>query len=435
MGSSIIFLLLLQVILIFLNAVFACAEIAVLQVNGTKLEHMAENGNTKAKRLFKLTREPAKFLATIQVAITLSGFLGSAFAADNFSEPLVDWIVSLGVTIPESTLDTLAVILITLILSYFTLIFGELVPKRIAMKKSEQLAMGISGLITGISFLFKPIVSFLSISTNAVLRLCGIDPNEEEEQISEEEIRMMVDAGSEKGVINVQEKDFIQNVFEFNDITIGDIVTHRTDVKTLFMEDDMNTWEDIIYNSRHTFYPVCEDTLDHVVGILHVKDYFRLRDKSRESVLENAVYPAYFVLDTTKADVLFKNMKRTKNHMAVVIDEYGGMTGIVTMYDLIEELVGELNEDTASEENDSFIRKIDEHNWEVKGNVELGTIENVVGIKFNSDEFDTFTGLVFDRLGEIPSDGDQDITVEIQELKVNIRNIREHQIEKATINV
>lgn len=435
MGSSIIFLLLLQVILIFLNAVFACAEIAVLQVNGTKLEHMAENGNTKAKRLFKLTREPAKFLATIQVAITLSGFLGSAFAADNFSEPLVDWIVSLGVTIPESTLDTLAVILITLILSYFTLIFGELVPKRIAMKKSEQLAMGISGLITGISFLFKPIVSFLSISTNAVLRLCGIDPNEEEEQISEEEIRMMVDAGSEKGVINVQEKDFIQNVFEFNDITIGDIVTHRTDVKTLFMEDDMNTWEDIIYNSRHTFYPVCEDTLDHVVGILHVKDYFRLRDKSRESVLENAVYPAYFVLDTTKADVLFKNMKRTKNHMAVVIDEYGGMTGIVTMYDLIEELVGELNEDTASEENDSFIRKIDEHNWEVKGNVELGTIENVVGIKFNSDEFDTFTGLIFDRLGEIPSDGDQDITVEIQELKVNIRNIREHQIEKATINV
>lgn len=435
MGSSIIFLLLLQVILIFLNAVFACAEIAVLQVNGTKLEHMAENGNTKAKRLFKLTREPAKFLATIQVAITLSGFLGSAFAADNFSEPLVDWIVSLGVTIPESTLDTLAVILITLILSYFTLIFGELVPKRIAMKKSEQLAMGISGLITGISFLFKPIVSFLSISTNAVLRLCGIDPNEEEEQISEEEIRMMVDAGSEKGVINVQEKDFIQNVFEFNDITIGDIVTHRTDVKTLFMEDDMNTWEDIIYNSRHTFYPVCEDTLDHVVGILHVKDYFRLRDKSRESVLENAVYPAYFVLDTTKADVLFKNMKRTKNHMAVVIDEYGGMTGIVTMYDLIEELVGELNEDTASGENDSFIRKIDEHNWEVKGNVELGTIENVVGIKFNSDEFDTFTGLVFDRLGEIPSDGDQDITVEIQELKVNIRNIREHQIEKATINV
>ena len=435
MGSSIIFLLLLQVILIFLNAVFACAEIAVLQVNGTKLEHMAENGNTKAKRLFKLTREPAKFLATIQVAITLSGFLGSAFAADNFSEPLVDWIVSLGVTIPESTLDTLAVILITLILSYFTLIFGELVPKRIAMKKSEQLAMGISGLITGISFLFKPIVSFLSISTNAVLRLCGIDPNEEEEQISEEEIRMMVDAGSEKGVINVQEKDFIQNVFEFNDITIEDIVTHRTDVKTLFMEDDMNTWEDIIYNSRHTFYPVCEDTLDHVVGILHVKDYFRLRDKSRESVLENAVYPAYFVLDTTKADVLFKNMKRTKNHMAVVIDEYGGMTGIVTMYDLIEELVGELNEDTASEENDSFIRKIDEHNWEVKGNVELGTIENVVGIKFNSDEFDTFTGLIFDRLGEIPSDGDQDITVEIQELKVNIRNIREHQIEKATINV
>ncbi len=433
MENSLIILLLLQVVLIFLNAVFACAEIAVLSVNEAKLEHMAENGDVKAKRLFKLTKEPAKFLATIQVAITLSGFMGSAFAADNFSEPLVDWIISLGVNIPESTLDNIAVILITLVLSYFTLIFGELVPKRIAMKKSEQLAMGISGLVTGISFLFKPIVSFLSISTNAVLRLCGIDPEEEEEQVSEEEIRMMVDVGSEKGAINVHEKDFIQNVFEFNDIMVGDIVTHRTDVKTLCMEDDMDIWEETIFNSRHTFYPVCEDSLDHVVGVLYVKDYFRLKDKSREAVLKNAVYPAYFVLENTKADVLFRNMKKTKNHLAVVIDEYGGMSGIVTMYDLIEELVGDLSENKDSEENGSFIRKLDEHTWEVRGNIEIDTIENAIGIKFDSDEFDTFTGLVFDRLGEIPADGDQDITVEIQDLKVNIMHIKEHQIEKATI--
>lgn len=206
MNSSLIFLLLFQVVLIALNAVFASAEIAVLSINETKLERMAEQGNNRAKRLFRLTREPARFLATIQVAITLSGFLGSAFAADNFSEPLVDWILSLGVKIPRATLDAGAVIVITLVLSYFTLIFGELVPKRIAMKKPEQLAMGISGLVSGISIVFKPIVSFLSISTNFVLRLCGIDPNEEEEQVSEEEIRMMVDAGSEKGTIAHQEK-------------------------------------------------------------------------------------------------------------------------------------------------------------------------------------------------------------------------------------
>ena len=345
MSSSLIFLLLLQVVLIFLNAVFASAEIAVLSINETKLERMAEEGNTRAKRLFRLTREPARFLATIQVAITLSGFLGSAFAADNFSEPLVNWILSLGVNIPRATLDAAAVIVITLVLSYFTLIFGELVPKRIAMKKPEQLAMGISGLVSGISVVFKPIVSFLSISTNLVLRLCGIDPNEEEEKVSEEEIRMMVDAGSEKGTIDHQEKEFIQNIFEFNDIMVESIATHRTDVEMLWMEEDMDSWAETIHNSRHTRYPVCDGSPDNVVGVLNAKDYFRLEDKSRENVLQNAVYPAYFVLETTKADVLFKNMKANKKSMAVIIDEYGGMTGIVTLYDLIEELVGDLEDE------------------------------------------------------------------------------------------
>ena len=229
MSTSIFILLLVQIILIILNAIFASAEIAVLSMNETKLERMAEQGNGRAKRLVRLTQEPARFLATIQVAITLSGFLGSAFAADNFSEPLVDWVIGMGVNIPRSTLDTIAVILITLILSYFTLVFGELVPKRIAMKKSEELAMGISGLVTGISILFKPIVSFLSLSTNIVLKICGIDPNEAEDQVGEEEIRMLVDSGSEKGTIDHQEKEFIQNVFEFNDIMAGTIATHRTD--------------------------------------------------------------------------------------------------------------------------------------------------------------------------------------------------------------
>lgn len=234
MSTSIFILLVVQIILIILNAIFASAEIAVLSMNETKLERMAEQGNGRAKRLVRLTQEPARFLATIQVAITLSGFLGSAFAADNFSEPLVDWVIGMGVNIPRSTLDTIAVILITLILSYFTLVFGELVPKRIAMKKSEELAMGISGLVTGISILFKPIVSFLSLSTNIVLKICGIDPNEAEDQVGEEEIRMLVDSGSEKGTIDHQEKEFIQNVFEFNDIMAGTIATRRTDVTILY---------------------------------------------------------------------------------------------------------------------------------------------------------------------------------------------------------
>lgn len=436
MNSSLIFLLLLQAVLIFLNAVFASAEIAVLSINETKLERMAQEGNNRAKRLFRLTREPARFLATIQVAITLSGFLGSAFAADNFSEPLVDWILSLGVNIPRATLDAAAVIVITLVLSYFTLIFGELVPKRIAMKKPEQLAMGISGLVSGISIVFKPVVSFLSISTNLVLRLCGIDPNEEEEKVSEEEIRMMVDAGSEKGTIDHQEKEFIQNVFEFNDIMVESIATHRTDVTILWMEEDLDSWAETIHNSRHTHYPVCDGSPDNVVGVLNAKDYFRLEDKSRENVLQNAVYPAYFVLETTKADVLFKNMKANKKSMAIIIDEYGGMTGIVTLYDLIEELVGDLEDEPLEYKNDDpYIEKVDENTWQVKGNVELEDIEEALNVDIASAEFDTFTGLVFEELGRIPEDGEQDINLKIQDIQVHISSVKDHQIEKAEIKI
>ena len=333
-------------------------------------------------------------------------------------------------------MDAAAVIVITLVLSYFTLIFGELVPKRIAMKKPEQLAMGISGLVSGISIVFKPVVSFLSISTNLILRLCGIDPNEEEEKVSEEEIRMMVDAGSEKGTIDHQEKEFIQNVFEFNDIMVESIATHRTDVTILWMEEDMDSWAETIHNSRHTRYPVCDGSPDNVVGVLNAKDYFRLEDKSRENVLQNAVYPAYFVLETTKADVLFKNMKANKKSMAIIIDEYGGMTGIVTLYDLIEELVGDLEDEPLEYKNDDpYIEKVDENTWQVKGNVELEDIEEALNVDIASAEFDTFTGLVFEELGRIPEDGEQDINLKIQDIQVHISSVKDHQIEKAEIKI
>ncbi len=436
MGSSMIVLLFFQVVLIALNAVFASAEIAVLSLNETKLERMAEQGNGRAKRLVRLTKEPARFLATIQVAITLSGFLGSAFAADNFSEPLVDWMINMGVSIPRATLDAGAVIFITLVLSYFTLILGELVPKRIAMKKPEQIAMGISGLVSGISIVFKPIVSFLSVSTNLVLRLCGIDPEEEEEQVSEEEIRMMVDVGSEKGTIEHQEKEFIQNVFEFNDIMAESIATHRTDVSMLWMEDDMEVWAETIHNSRHTFYPVCDGSPDNVIGVLNAKDYFRIDDKSRNKVMNQAVYPAYFVLETTKADVLFRNMKANKSAIAIIIDEHGGMTGIVTMNDLVEELVGDLNDDTEDEKSrEPYVEKVEEHTWMVHGNPELEVIEDALGMEIASEGFDTLSGLVFQKLGVIPEDGTQNIELEIQGMQIHITCIREHQIEETVIKM
>ena len=423
MNNSIISLLLIQIILIALNAVFASAELAVLSVNESKINRLAERGSKKARRLRKLLKEPAKFLSTIQIAITLSGFLGSAFAADGFSDPLVDWLIGLGATLSRNTLDTLSVIFITLVLSYFTLIFGELVPKRIAMKKSEALALKVSGIVSGISVLFKPIVWLLSVSTNAVLRMLGIDPNETEEQICEEDIRMMVETGGETGAIDKDEQTFIQNVFEFDDLSVGEILTHRTDLTMLWLED-----------TDDSRYPVCDGSPDRVVGVLNAKVYLREKDKSRDNIMCSALEPAYFVPETVKADVLFRNMKQTHNTFAVVLDEYGGLTGVVTIQDLIEKLVGELQENPSiSETAEPQIRQIDCDTWEISGNAELDEIERAIGVTFDTEYINTFTGYIFDCLKGIPDDGKTNIELKLDNISVTIKEIKDHQVVLAEI--
>lgn len=432
--SEVIWMLLLQALLIGLNAVFASAEIAVLSVSETKLAKLSEQGNKKATRLMKLIRQPAKFLATIQVAITLSGFLGSAFAADNFSDGLVSWLLSLGVPVSEKTLDTIAVVLITLILSYFTLIFGELVPKRIAMRKSEKLALGISGLIGGISVIFSPIVWLLTASTNGVLRLIGIDPEAADEEISEEEIRMMVDAGSQSGAIDAAEQELIHNVFEFDDLTAGEIATHRTEVDTLWLKDTPEQWAESIRQTRHGLYPVCDGSKDDITGVLRVADYYRLEKKSRENILKHAVKPAYFVPERIKADVLFRNMRAGGHAMAVVVDEYGGMSGVITMKDLIEQLIGEFPAE--GEEADAEMPRIirgEGDCWKIRGNVEMHKLEKALGVQIPGEEFDTFSGFVFGALSRIPEDGTCDIPVEFPLFNVKIQRIGEHQIQEAEL--
>ena len=425
--------LLLQVFLIALNAIFASAEIALLSVNDNKLSKLAEQGNKRAVKIIKLKEQPSRFLATIQLAITLAGFLGSAFAAENFSDSIVDWLVGIGVTIPVKTLDTIAVVAITLILSYFTLVLGELVPKRVAMRKSESLALKLASLLYGIAKIFTPLVSLLTVSTNAVLRLMGIDPNAEDEEVSEEEIRMMVDEGSEKGAIDEEEKEFIQNVFEFDDLTAGEISTHRTDVSLLWLEEEMDVWKDTIYTSRHNLYPVCDETVDNVVGILNAKDYFRLENKDRDTVMKKAVKPPYFVPESVKADVLFRNMKQKHHTFAIVLDEYGGMSGIITMTDLIEKLVGELDNEHEEANEPPDIEKIDENKWRIVGTAELGEVEKALDIVLPCEEYDTFGGLVFGSLGSIPEDGTR-FELETDGLYIKVIEVLEHQVKRAIVS-
>lgn len=432
MKDSVWLSLLLQLILIICNAIFACAEIAVISMNDNRLAKLAAEGDKRAVRLARLTSQPARFLATIQVAITLSGFLGSAFAADNFSDGIVDWLIGLGVKISPNTLNTIAVVLITLILSYVTLIFGELVPKRVAMRKAEKLSLAISGLVSFISKLFAPIVWLLTVSTNAILRLVGIDPNEKDEEVSEEEIRMMVDVGSEKGVIDAEEQMMIQNVFEFDDLSVEEFATHRTDMVVLWEDETVEQWNETIRESRHSLYPVCGETADDVIGVLNAKDYFRLEDRTRENILREAVRPAYFVPQSIRADVLFRQMKKTRNHFAVVLDEYGGVQGIVTMNDLLEQLVGDLDDDIGMPEEPGEIEQLDESTWRILGTAPLDDVAEQLHVTLPTEEYDTFGGFVFGSYGSVPDDGTQ-FEIDACGLHIKVVEIAEHRVEQALV--
>ena len=434
MEDNILLMILFQIILIALNAIFASAEIAVISFNKTKLENLAEEGNKSAKRLVKLTVEPARFLSVIQIAITLAGNLGAAFAAENFSGPIVNWLVSLGVTIPTNILNTISVAVITLILSYFTLIFGELVPKRVAMKKAEQLSLALSLILSIISKLFAPVVWTLTKSSNLVLRLIGIDPNETEEDISEEDIRVMVDSGAKSGSIDNEERDFIQNVFEFDDLTAGEIATHRTEATMLWVDETEEEWDETIHQTCHNFYPVCDETVDNVIGVLYLKDYFRLSDHTRENVMKNAVKTPYFVPENVKADVLFRKMKDEHKTFAIVLDEYGGMYGILTMNDVIEKLVGNLGNDeqSLSRKEEPTIEKIDSLTWKLTGSLSLSDLERELGIELPTDDYDTLSGLVFSELGAIPDDGST-FEIDVCSMHIKVTSVKDHLIESALV--
>ena len=424
---NILWQLLLQVVLIGLNAIFACAEIAVISISDAKLAALADQGDKRAERLLHLTSQPARFLATIQVAITLSGFLGSAFAADNFASLLTDWLMGMGVPIPAATLNTIAVIVITIILSYFTLVFGELVPKRIAMKKADTLGLGLANLIHFVSKAFKPLVSLLTISTNALLRLFGIDPDADEEEVTEEEIQLMVDTGSRKGTIQPEESEMIRNVFEFNDLSVGDIATHRRDVTVLWLEDSMAEWDEIIRRTHHSMYPVCRESIDTIVGVLNVREYFCLTDHSRKSVMANAVKPPFFIPESVRADVLLRKMKQNHSQFAVVLDEYGGMEGIITIIDLLEELVGDFVEEETQD-----ILKLSADTWQIRGTTALSDVEEALAVQFPDTDCETFSGLILSRKGFIPKDGTQ-FDIELEGLSIHVSSIRGHRIENTVV--
>ena len=423
--------LLILLILILINACFSMGEIAIISVNDNKIRRMAEEGSEKAKRIVLLLEKPSQFFSTTQIIVTLAGFLASALAADSFSRPLALFIA--GHTGIENlpAVSGVCLVLITLLLSYITLIFGELVPKQIGIHKAEPVAFVFAGLILRIGKLFKPFIFLLTVSANAVLRLIGVNPAGERSDVTEEEIRMMVDIGEEKGSIAADEKELITNVFEFNNKKAEDVMTHRTDLCMLWIGDEPENLRREILENGFTRFPVYEEDADDILGILHLRDYLSNLLSPEPAPLKDLLRPAYFVPENVAADMLFRDMQREKIHLAVVVDEYGGTRGVVTMEDLVEEIVGNIYDEY--DEAPEAVQQIGEGVWRIPGSTELEQLEDMFDIRLPQDEFDTLGGLVFSQMRAIPEDGAKPL-IEAYGLRVQVEEILDRRVEKAVVS-
>lgn len=427
--------LFLQILLILVNAFFASTEIAVLSLNTMQLENKAEKGDKTAKNLLALTNEPSQFLSTIQIGITLAGFLGSAFAADNFSEYLVHWLYNdiHFTALSLSTLDTLAVIVITIILSYFTLVFGELVPKRIAMQKPYEVAKISCGFVLTIAKIVKPIVKFLSFSTNTVLKILHLQTNIQEDNVTEEDILTLIEQGQKRGILDKDESEWLQNIFDFDDTSIKEIMTHAIDVISISSHATKQEIIKTIQTTGLSRYPVYENDEQNIIGILHVRDYL-LNLQTQNKPIQELLTPAYFIPDSMTADDLFNDMQEKNIHLAIAIDEFGEMSGIITLEDLMEEIVGNIYDEHDPCHLPS-IQQLNDIQWKVNGDVLIEDLSDQLHIDIPSHEdYDTISGFIFNHLRSIPQDGTtKTITFNnftFQIMKIQNRRIKEIMITK-----
>lgn len=422
--------ILILILLVLVNAFFAASEIAVITLNDNKIRKMAEDGNAKAAKLLKLTENSSRFLATIQVGVTVSGFLTSASASQSFAGDLASALSFLPLS--ESVIYGTSTVIITILLSYFSLVFGELVPKKIAMQKAEELSFKFVGILNGTSVVFNPFISFLTFSTNVVLKMIGIDPNSSEETVTEEEILMMVDAGEEKGVIGETAKDMISNIFDFSDLTASEIMTHRTEVAAV---EDTATLQDVVNLSIERGYsriPLYHEDLDNILGIIYVKDLLQYVGSQVDSniKLTSLMRTPYFVPSTKRCSSLFTEMSERHTQIAIVVDEYGGTEGLVTMEDLLEAIVGNIQDEYDHEEEE--IHKVSDNSFTVDGATNIDEISDLVGIDLPEGDYDTIAGLVVEMLGRIPDPGEHP-SVTVRNLTLTVQEVEDRRIAQILI--
>ena len=418
--------IILLLVLIGLNGFFAAAEIAFISLNDAKIEMQVKEGNKKAKTIKGMLSNPSKFLSTIQIGITLAGFLSSAFASESFASELAPVLYGLVPAISLQAWKNISIVIITIILSYFTLVLGELVPKRIAMKNYEKIAFGTVGVIKTISVVTAPFVRFLTWSTNIISKAFGVSESEEE-TVTEEEIRMMVDVGEEKGTIDTEEKEMINNIFEFNDKAVSEIMIPRKDIFALDMNLSIaKVIEEISEDFRYSRIPVYDETIDEIKGIVYVKDIL-VSTKNKNVKIKNLVKDAYFVPETKAVNELFSELRKNRKQIAIVVDEYGGTSGMVTMEDILEEIVGEIYDEY--DEVKSKYEKLDENTYLMSGSMPIYEVEKILDIEIPEGDYDTISGYLVEELGRIPNENEKPV-IETPEVTYKVQKSADKRIVK-----
>ncbi len=434
--GSIIVQIVILFALIFVNAFFSMSEMAIVTLNDNKIDKMAAEGNKKAKQIKKLTENTSSFLSTIQIGVTLAGFLTSATAAQSFAGMLAGAIAKTPIVdvIPLGIINGFSTVVITLVMSYFSLVLGELVPKKIAMSKPEKMAFMAAPILVFVAKVTNPIVKFLALSTNGVLRLIGIDPHADEEVVTEEEIRMMVDVGGEKGVIEDTQIEMINNIFEFDDIDVADIMTHRTDMVCIDDDEPLSEAVKLSIENGFSRIPVYEEDPDDIVGIVYIKDFLKYVGTTlpKTKTVKDMMRPAYYVPETKRCGELFTEMTEKRVQMAVVIDEYGGTAGIVTLEDLLESIVGNIQDEYDQEDEEISI--INDTIFEVDGITDIEEVEEHIGKTFPEGDYDTIGGYIISVLGFLPEDGQMN-EVTFENVKLTVLNVEERRIGKVKVEI
>jgi len=410
--------ILVLIVLIILNAFFAASEMALVSLNDNKIKLMADAGDKKAKLVQTLLKQPGNFLATIQIGITLAGFLASAFAAESFAGGLAEGLYEMGVPLHPGLLETISTVVITLVLSYFTLVLGELVPKRLALQKAESISFFAVTPLIWLSKLTYPFVKLLNVSTNIIVRLFGVDPNAEDENVTEEEIRMMVDVGQEKGTIQETEKEMINNIFEFDNKTVSDIMTHRTNIIAIPVDMSLKEVVHTVNVEKYTRYPVFEENIDHIIGILHVKDLIQFIENGDRSAfnLREMLREPYYVLESIGINHLFKDMQKNNIHMAVAI--------VGNIFDEYDE----------PEMDEAEIEEIDPYHYYMAGTTNLYEVEDILKVDLPTQEYDTLSGFVIGQLGYIPNAEEQPV-IEYKGILFSVDQMDDRRIARVKVSM